>query len=127
MNIRLTSIPVADQAHALTFYTQVLGFVKKTDVPLGEHKWLTVVAPNERDGVELLLEPMSFAPAQTYQQAWFEAGIPAAMFHVEDLQQEYERLLGHGVHFSVLPTAMGAVRLAVLADTCGNYLQLVQL
>lgn len=127
MNIRLTSVLVADQDHALTFYTQVLGFIKKTDVPLGEHKWLTVVAPDERNGVELLLEPIAFAPARAYQQALFEAGIPLTIFHVENIEQEYERLLGHGVTFSMPPTPMGPTILAVFADTCGNHLQLVQL
>lgn len=126
MKIRLLSILVADQARALQFYTDVLGFVKKTDVPLGEHRWLTVVAPTEQDGVELVLEPLGFAPARTYQQALFEAGIPLTAFHVEDLRREYERLLGRGVRFSMPPTEMGAVTLAVLDDTCGNYIQLVQ-
>lgn len=126
LHIRLTSITVADQQRALTFYTQVLGFVPKTDVPLGEHRWLTVVAPEERDGVELLLEPLGFAPAQTYQQALFEAGIPVAVFHVDDLPGVYERLQAQGVRFSMPPTLMGPNLLAVLDDTCGNYLQLVQ-
>ncbi|RTQ50928.1 VOC family protein [Hymenobacter gummosus] len=126
MNIKVTSVMVTDQARALQFYTEVLGFVKKTDIPLGEHSWLTVVAPDERDGVELLLEPLGFAPARTYQQALFEAGIPLATFNVADVQREYERLLALGVRFSMPPTPMGAVTLAVLDDTCGNYIQLVQ-
>ncbi|WP_324680400.1 VOC family protein [Hymenobacter sp. GOD-10R] len=127
MKIRLLSILVAEQEQALTFYTQVLGFIKKTDVPLGEHRWLTVVSPQERDGVELVLEPMAFAPARTYQQALFAAGIPLAAFQVENLQQEYERLVQAGVQFSMPPTQMGAITLAVLDDTCGNHLQLMQL
>jgi predicted enzyme related to lactoylglutathione lyase len=127
MRIRLTSIPVADQDHALLFYTDVLGFRKKSEAPLGEHKWLTVVAADEREGVELLLEPMAFPPAQQYQRALYEAGIPVAMFHVDSVEQEYERLLQRGVRFSMKPTQMGPVRLAVLDDTCGNYIQLVQM
>lgn len=126
MLIKLTSVTVRDQAQALHFYTQVLGFVKKTDMPLGEHRWLTVVAAQEQHGPELLLEPMAFAPAQTYQQALFEAGIPAAVFHVDDVTQEYQRLLGRGVVFSMPPTTMGPVTLAVLDDTCGNWIQLLQ-
>lgn len=126
MKIRLLSIPVADQARALQFYTDVLGFVKKTDVPLGEHRWLTVVAPTEQDGVELVLEPLGFAPAREYQQALYAAGIPLTAFHVEDLRHEYARLQELGVRFSMPPTEMGAVTLAVLDDTCGNHIQLVQ-
>jgi predicted enzyme related to lactoylglutathione lyase len=126
MKIRLLSIPVVDQARALQFYTEVLGFVKKTDVPLGEHRWLTVVSPTEQDGVELVLEPLGFAPARVYQQALFEAGIPLTAFHVDDVRREYERLLGLGVQFSMPPTEMGAVTLAVLDDSCGNHIQLVQ-
>ena len=126
MKIKLTSVMVDDQAKALAFYTTILGFVKKTDVPLGEHKLLTVVAKDERDGVELLLEPMGFAPAQTYQKALFDAGIPLASFSVDDLDMEYNRLTGLGVSFSLPPTQMGTVKLAVLADTCGNNIQLVQ-
>lgn len=126
MKIRLTSVMVDDQAKALAFYTSILGFVKKTEVPIGEHKWLTVVAKDEQDGIELLLEPMGFAPAQTYQKALFDAGIPLASFNVDDLDQEYDRLTGLGVSFSVPPTQMGTVKLAVLNDTCGNNIQLVQ-
>ncbi|WP_461131107.1 VOC family protein [Spirosoma aerophilum] len=126
MKIKLTSVMVDDQTKALAFYTTILGFVKKTDLPIGEHKWLTVVAKDEQDGVELLLEPMGFAPAQTYQKALFDAGIPLASFDVDDVDQEYERLTGLGVSFSVPPTQMGTVKLAVLNDTCGNNIQLVQ-
>jgi predicted enzyme related to lactoylglutathione lyase len=127
MHIRLTSVMVTDQDRALQFYTDVLGFVKKTEVPLGAHKWLTVVAPDDRDGVELLLEPLGFAPARTYQQALFEAGIPLASFSVADVQQEYERLLARGVQFSMPPTVMGPATVAVLDDTCGNHIQLMQI
>lgn len=117
---------VNDQDKALKFYTEVLGFVKKTEIPMGEHKWLTVVSKEEQDGVELVLEPMGFAPAKTYQQALFEAGIPLAAFDVDDIETEYERLLKSGVVFSMKPAQMGPVKLAVFDDTCGNNIQLVQ-
>ncbi len=117
---------VTDQDKALKFYTDILGFVKKRDIPMGEHKWLTVVSGEERDGVELLLEPMGFAPARVYQKALFDAGIPLTAFHVSDIQQEYERLQNLGVVFSMPPTKMGPATIAVLNDTCGNNIQLVQ-
>lgn len=120
------SVLVDDQDKALKFYTEKLGFIKKTDMPLGEHKWLTVVSPEEQDGTEIVLEPMGFQPAQVYQKALFEAGIPYTAFHVDDVQKEYERLLGLGVVFSIPPTPMGMVTLAVFNDTCGNNIQIVQ-
>ena len=126
MTIKVTNVMVSDQDKALAFYTNILGFVKKTEIPMGAHKWLTVVSKEEQDGVELLLEPMGFAPAKVYQQALYEAGIPIAMFNVKDIRQEYDRLLGLGVQFSIEPTRMGPVTLAVLDDTCGNRIQLVQ-
>jgi len=126
IKIHLTSVPVQNQEHAEAFYTQVLGFVKKTDVPVGEHRWLTVVSAEEQSGVELLLEPMAFEPARVYQKALKEAGIPWTAFAVNDLNAEYQRLTGLGVQFSVPPQDMGAVMIAVFDDTCGNYLQLVQ-
>lgn len=125
MRIKLTSVMVDDQDKALKFYTEVLGFVKKQDVPLGEHKWLTVVSPDS-DEIELLLEPMGFEPAKVYQKALFDAGIPLTAFHVDDIQKEYERLHALGVEFSVQPTNFGATMLAVFNDTCGNNIQLVQ-
>lgn len=118
---------VDDQEKALKFYTEILGFVKKTEVPMGEHKWLTVVSNEERDGVELLLEPMGFAPAKIFQKALFDAGIPLTAFNVDDLEKEYERLIAAGVVFSMPPTAMGPVKIAVLNDTCGNNIQLLQI
>jgi catechol 2,3-dioxygenase-like lactoylglutathione lyase family enzyme len=127
MQIKVTSIMVDDQEKALAFYTNVLGFLKKTEVPLGEHKWLTVVSPEAPDEVELLLEPMGFEPARIYQKALYDAGIPATMFNVNNLDAEYARLLGLGVTFSITPRAMGPVRVAVFADTCGNWLQIVEL
>lgn len=126
MKIVITSVMVTDQEKAFKFYTEILGFVKKTEIPMGEHKWLTVVSPEVRDGVELLLEPMGFAPAQVYQKALFEAGIPLTYFQVEDIQKEYERLQNLGVQFSLGPTKMGAVTLAVFNDTVGNNIQIVQ-
>jgi len=126
MKIRLTSILVEDQEKALKFYTDVLGFLKKTEIPMGEHKWLTVVSKEEQDGVEILLEPMAFEPAKTYQKALFEAGIPLTAFHVDDIQSEYERLEKLGVVFSMKPTKMGPAIVAVFSDTCGNNIQIVQ-
>ena len=126
MKIKLTSVFVKDQDKALAFYTDILGFIKKTEVPLGEHKWLTVVSKEEQDGVELVLEPMAFAPAAVYQQALYGAGIPATAFNVEDVEEEYARLAKLGVVFSVKPTSMGPVKLAVFDDTCGNNIQIIQ-
>ena len=126
IKINVTSVPVEDQDKALQFYTEILGFIKKTEVPLGEHKWLTVVSADEQSGVELLLEPMAFEPARVYQQSLKEAGIPWTSFAVDDLSEEYARLLNLGVKFSVEPREVGAVMIAVLDDTCGNYIQLAQ-
>ena len=126
MKIKVTSVMVDDQEKALKFYTEKLGFVKKTDIPLGEHKWLTVVSAEEPDGIELLLEPMGFAPAKVFQKALKDAGIPLTMFNVGDIQNEYERLEKSGVKFSMKPTQMGPATIAVFDDTCGNNIQLVQ-
>lgn len=127
IRIHVTSVPVDDQEKALAFYTEKLGFIKKTEIPLGEHKWLTVVSPKEQNGVELLLEPMAFAPARVYQKALQEAGIPWTSFAVEDLEQEHRRLSGLGVQFTMEPKVVGPVIMAVLDDTCGNAIQLVQM
>ncbi|HEY9046356.1 MAG TPA: VOC family protein [Ohtaekwangia sp.] len=127
MKIKLTSILVTNQDKALKFYTEVLGFVKKTEVPMGEHKWLTVVSAEEQDGVELVLEPMAFEPASVYQRALYEAGIPLTSFSVTNVQKEYERLQKLGVVFSMKPTVMGPVTLAVFDDTCGNNIQIAQM
>lgn len=126
MRITVTSILVADQANALKFYTEILGFKKKRDIPLGDDRWLTVVSNEQPDGVELLLEPMKFAPAKIYQQALFDAGIPTTVFSVDDINNEYERLEALGVHFDMPPTQMGTVLLAVFNDTCGNKIQIAQ-
>jgi len=126
MKIKLSSITVTDQDKALKFYTEILGFIKKIEIPMGEHKWLTVVSKEEQDGCELVLEPLGFEPAKVYQKELFAAGIPATAFQVDDIQKEYERLLGLGVKFSMQPTQMGPVKLAVFDDTCGNNLQIYQ-
>lgn len=127
MIIGLASLLVDDQEKALKFYTEILGFIRKTEIPMGAHKWLTVVSPEARDGVELVLEPMAFAPARVYQKALFDAGIPYTSFHVSDVQKEYERLEKLGVAFSMKPTKMGPVTVAVFNDTCGNNIQIAAL
>ena len=127
MRITLTSVLVDDQAKALAFYTQVLGFREKTDIPLGEHRWLTVVSPEALDGVELVLEPDEHPAAKPFKTALVEDGIPFTSFGVEDVQREYERLRGLGVRFTQEPTVMGPVTTAVLDDTCGNLIQIAAL
>ncbi|MFI6638797.1 VOC family protein [Streptomyces sp. NPDC050504] len=125
MRIHLTSVFVDDQDKALSFYTGVLGFVKKTEVPLGEDRWLTVVSPEAPDGTELLLEPDGHPAVKPYKTALVEDGIPAASFAVDDVRAEFERLSGLGVRFTQEPLAMGTVTTAVLDDTCGNLIQIV--
>jgi catechol 2,3-dioxygenase-like lactoylglutathione lyase family enzyme len=124
MRINLTSVLVDDQAKALRFYTDVLGFMKKTEVPLGEHFWLTVVSPDDQDGTELLLEPDAHPAARPFKQALVEDGIPFTSFAVDDVAAEYERLAARGVRFTQPPTDMGAVTTAVFDDTCGNLIQI---
>lgn len=126
MKIHVSSVFVDDQEKALHFYTQVLGFVKKTELPAGEFKWLTVVSPEGPDDVELLLEPNATQLAKTYQKGCFEAGIPATSFAVGNIQDEYERMRGLGVVFRQKPTRTGSVAVALFEDTCGNLIQLVQ-
>ncbi len=127
MRIYLSSVFVDDQDKALAFYTDVLGFVKKEDVSLGEFKWLTVVSPDELDGVQLLLEPNNNPAAQTFHAAIFEQGIAATSFAVADVQHEYERLQSLGVRFTMPPTSMGPATIAVFDDTCGNLIQIAQI
>jgi predicted enzyme related to lactoylglutathione lyase len=130
MKVKVISIPVQDQEKSLKFYTEKLGFLKKVDVPISEHsRWLTVVSKEEQDGPEILLEPAPnhFEPAKIYQKALFDAGIPYTQFNVDDVQKEYERLTKLGVEFSVKPTEMGTVKIAVFNDTCGNNIQIVQM
>lgn len=129
MRARTLSVPVPDQEAALKFYTEKLGFIKKTDTPLGGgNRWLTIVSKEEPDGVEILLEPapIHFEPSKVFQEALFEAGIPWTQFDVDDVEEEYNRLVEAGVEFSIKPAVMGTVRYAVLNDTCGNYIQLVE-
>lgn len=127
IKIYVTSVPVQDQEKAFQFYTEKLGFIKKTDVPVGEYRWLTVVSPNEQNGVELLLEPMAFKPAKEYQNALKKAGIPWTSFMVDDLTKEYERLKAVGVQFIMEPKEVGPTKIAVLDDTCGNNIQLLEM
>jgi catechol 2,3-dioxygenase-like lactoylglutathione lyase family enzyme len=124
VNITLTSVFVDDQEKALRFYTDVLGFVAKNDVPMGEHRWLTVVSPDQPDGVELVLEPDEHPAARAYKQGLVADGIPYNSFSVSDVQAEYDRLTALGVRFTQPPTQMGPVTTAVLDDTCGNLLQI---
>jgi catechol 2,3-dioxygenase-like lactoylglutathione lyase family enzyme len=123
LRIKLTSIMVDNQDKALAFYTGVLGFVKKHEIPVGEFRWLTVVSP-DRDDLELSLEPNANPAGRAYQEAIFKQGIPAAAFEVDDINQECGRLKQHGVVFVQEQTRMGPVTIAVCADTCGNLIQL---
>lgn len=128
MKVTLISIPVRDQEKALKFYTEKLGFIKKKDEPLGGgNRWLTIVSKDWQDGPEILLEPAPnhFEPSKVYQDALMNAGIPWTQFEVKNVDSEYERLLQLGVEFTVKPTAMGNVKYAILNDTCGNQIQLV--
>src|SRR4051794_28390895 len=124
MKITVTSVLVDDQAKALAFYTDVLGFLKKTDVPVGAHRWLTVVSPEGPEGPELLLEPDAHPAAKPFKDALVADGIPFTSFAVEDVQAEYDRLSGLGVRFTQAPLATGPVTTAVLDDTCGNLIQI---
>jgi catechol 2,3-dioxygenase-like lactoylglutathione lyase family enzyme len=126
MKIVVTSVFVDNQDKALRFYTDVLGFVKKTEVPLGEARWLTVVSRDDPDGTELLLEPDSHPAVRPFKRALVEDGIPFASFGVGDVHREYERLCSEGVRFTQPPVAMGPVTTAVLDDTCGNLIQIAQ-
>jgi catechol 2,3-dioxygenase-like lactoylglutathione lyase family enzyme len=126
MKIKLTSVFVDDQDKALKFYTEILGFVKKQDYPVGQFKWLTVISPEEPNGPELLLEPNDNPATKTFQKAIYEQGIAAASFAVDDIYKEYERMNGLGVAFSMAPTEMGPTTVAVFDDTCGNLIQIFQ-
>ncbi len=126
MKIVLTSVFVDDQAKALAFYTDILGFVKKRDVPMGESRWLTVVSSDAPDGTELLLEPDSHPAVGPFKEALVNDGIPFTSFGVDDVHAEYERLEGLGVRFTQVPVEMGPVTMAVFDDTCGNLIQIAQ-
>jgi predicted enzyme related to lactoylglutathione lyase len=125
MKIALTSVFVDDQRAALAFYTDVLGFTKLRDIPLGEDSWLTVVSPASPDGPELLLEPAGHPAVKPYRDALLADGIPLAQLAVDDVQDEYARLTGMGVEFTQPPTDIGAAVIAVFDDTCGNLIQLI--
>lgn len=129
MRIKLTSVPIDDYDKALKFYTEILGFVKKRDIPLGEGaRWITVVSPEEPDGTELLLEPNSGYPAmKALKEALVKDGIPFTAFQVDNLQEEYERMRLLGVEFTMEPTNMGTTTAATLNDTCGNLIQVYQI
>ncbi len=127
MKIKMTSIHVDDQEKALHFYTDILGFVKKTDVTQGPYRWLTVASAEEPDGVELQLAPNDNPAAKAYQQAMFEQGQPAAMFYVDDVQREYDRMKAAGAEFTMLPTKVTGSTIAMVNDTCGNLIQIVTL
>ena len=124
MRINLASVLVDDQEKALRFYTDVLGFVKKHDIPMGEDRWLSVVSPQDPDGTELVLEPSSHPAVKPFKEALVADGIPYTSFAVDDVKTEYERLRGLGVRFTQEPVDMGPVTTAVLDDTCGNLIQI---
>lgn len=127
MNIIANSIFVDNQEEALQFYTDILGFKKKIDEPVGEgFRWLTLVSPNQPDGAQLVLEPNGNPIAGDYQQRLFEANIPITMFGVENVQQTYDALTQKGIHFTVEPTTMGSAKMAIFDDTCGNLIQIVE-
>ncbi len=127
MKIKLNSIFVDDQAKALKFYTEVLGFEKNKDLPVGEFRWLTVVSPEGPKDVELVLEPNANSAAKTFQEDLFKQGIPLTAFEVDDIHGEFARLRDNGVMFTMEPTTAGEVTIAIFSDTCGNLIQLYQL
>ena len=127
MKIKVTSVFVKDQDKALKFYTEILGFIKKLDIKAGNYRWLTVVSPEDQDGIELVLEPNENPAAKTYQEAIFKQGVRATSFFVEDIQKEYERLKKLGVKFTMEPTKVTGSTIAVFDDTCGNLIQITQL
>ena len=127
MRINLTSVLVDDQHKAMRFYIDVLGFQKKTEIPLGEHRWLTVVSPDDPDGTELVLEPDTHPAAKVFKEALVSDGIPFTSFAVDDVAAEFARLQRLGVRFTQQPAEMGPVTTAVFDDTCGNLIQIAQL
>lgn len=127
MKIKLTTLYVDDQDKALHFYTDVLGFVKKTDVGQGEYRWLTVASPEEPNGTELQLAKNDNPAAKAFQQANFQQNQPAAMFYTDDIQADYERIKALGAEFTMPPTDVTASTIAMVKDTCGNLIQLTQL
>ena len=126
MQLKFISMMVNDQEKALKFYTEVLGFTKMADIPLGEYRWLTVVSPDGIEGVELVLEPLAFEPSRIHQKALFDAGIPANALITNNIQAEVNRLKSLGVVFHGEPTAQGPITSVIFEDTCGNLINLVQ-
>ena len=126
MQIKFTSILVDDQSKALKFYTESLGFRKLSDIPMGEYRWLTVVSPDGVEGAEVVLEPMAFPPARTWQKALLDAGIPATAFITTDIDAEFQRLAARGVKFRGEPKQMGPIKAVTFEDSCGNLINLVQ-
>lgn len=126
MQLKFISLMVQDQQAALQFYTSMLGFTKVSDIPMGEYRWLTVTSPDGVAGVELVLEPMAFPPARAYQQALFDAGIPATALITKDVAADFQRLTALGVKFSGEPKSMGPITAVTFEDTCGNLINLVQ-
>ncbi len=126
MKIQLCSIIVDDQKKALKFYTEILGFVKKEEIPMGEYSWLTVVSPEGPDDIELVLEPNANPAASVYQKALFDQGIPLTAFATDDIEKECEQLKALGVRFHTDPTDVGGVMIALFDDTCGNLMQIYQ-
>lgn len=126
MHFKYVSLLVNDQERAVRFYTSVLGFTKRADMPMGEHRWLTVTAPEGAAGVELALEPLAFPPSRVYQKALFDAGIPATALITHDIAADVARLKSHGVRFLGEPRALGIITAVLFDDTCGNLIQLVQ-
>lgn len=127
MKIKLNSVLVDDQEKALSFYTDKLGFIKKTDIPMGEFRWLTVAAPDDPDGAELVLEPSAFPAAATFKKALYDAGIPQTALASADVRAEYESLVKKGVKFKSEPAEAGGTVIAMFDDTCGNLIQMYQL
>ena len=127
MRIKYTSVYVNDQGRAIKFYTETLGFVKKTDITAGKYRWLTVASPEDQDGTQLVLEPNENPAAKAYQEALFQQGIRATSFFVDDIQKEYERLKKLGVKFTMEPTKVTGSTIAMLDDTCGNLIQITQM
>ncbi|MFC7371985.1 VOC family protein [Fictibacillus iocasae] len=126
MKIIVNSIFVSDQDKALNFYTETLGFVKKHDVPTGKYRWISLVSVDDQSGTELVLEPNAHPAAKEYQEKLYAEGIPVTMFGVSNLDAEYERLVEKGVTFTMEPTKMGDVTIAIFDDTCGNHIQIIE-
>jgi len=126
MQVKFMSVMVDDQEKALQFYTKILGFKKMADIPMGAYRWLTVVSPEGIEGTELVLEPLGFAPAKTFQKALFKAGIPLTALISRDIQKEYKRLKKRGVIFRGEPAQAGPIWSVIFEDTCGNLINLVQ-